>query len=179
MRTVPLAYPDFGKVTPCTTSTRPTGSKRYTGKVIYDETIAALLFWNGSTWVPIAQSDDSALATYVPTFSGTKGNGTTAGEWSMVNGWVSFWASMTWGSTTSASGNHSLTLPATAANVRRFTGSVVINQGGTQRRWHGGLLSTTTCSGFDSNDAAITNSTPITTWANGHFWFITGTYPAA
>ncbi len=53
MRTNPIAYPDVGRVTVCTTATRPTGTRRYEGKVIWDTDIDALLVYTGGSWTSL------------------------------------------------------------------------------------------------------------------------------
>jgi hypothetical protein len=53
MRTNPIAYPDVGRVTVCTTATRPTGTRRYEGKVIWDTDVDALLVYTGGSWTSL------------------------------------------------------------------------------------------------------------------------------
>lgn len=47
----PLAISDVGNVIVCTSSTRPTGTQRYTGRTIFETDTGKIRTWNGTNWV--------------------------------------------------------------------------------------------------------------------------------
>lgn len=47
----PLAISDVGNVIVCTSSTRPTGTQRYTGRTIFETDTGKMRTWNGANWV--------------------------------------------------------------------------------------------------------------------------------
>jgi hypothetical protein len=123
--------------------------------------------------------EGGAWTSYTPTFSGTLGNGSVAGKYARYGRTIIFKAAVTWGSTTShAAAVQTLSLPATAAS-QEGPGSVNINQGGTGRRFHIAFVTTTAVSGQSEVGGEITNTLPVTTWANGHTWSVAGVYEAA
>ncbi len=66
-----------------------------------------------------ARAASAVGATYVPVWSNTTlGNGTSAGGYSVSNGWCHWWAAFTLGSTSAvAAGGHQVTLPADTAGT--------------------------------------------------------------
>jgi hypothetical protein len=123
--------------------------------------------------------EGGAWTSYTPTFSGTIGNGTLTGKYARYGRTIVFTASVTWGTTTShAAATQTLSLPATAA-TQEGHGSVNIDQGGTGRRFHISFVSTGAVSGQSEIAGGITNVLPVTTWANGHTWSVSGSYEAA
>ena len=61
----PLAISDVGNVIVCTSSTRPTGTQRYTGRTIFETDTGRLRTWNGSAWVGNGVVGYAALTTPV------------------------------------------------------------------------------------------------------------------
>jgi hypothetical protein len=158
----------------CTSGTRPTGVE---GMSIYETDTDKVYRYTGAAWV--LECNFGAWDAYTPTFSGTTGNGTVTGAWTRLGRLVHYRASITWGSSTShAAATQTLTLPVTA-ETNRGSGEVIVDQGGTGRRFHAVYISTTAVSGTSEVNAFITNVLPITTWATGHSWQVFGWYEAA
>ena len=51
MSCLPASFSNFGNVLVVSSSTRPTGSSLYEGRVIYETDTDRLLVWNGSAWI--------------------------------------------------------------------------------------------------------------------------------
>lgn len=90
MRTNPIAYPDVGRVTVCTTATRPTGTRRYEGKVVFESDTGKLMVYHSGEWGPVSAggyvSATSATSTSWSTTSTTESALTaTAGSAPLIN----------------------------------------------------------------------------------------------
>lgn len=53
MSCLPASFSNFGNVLVVSSSTRPTGSSLYEGRVIYETDTDRTLYYNGTTWVPL------------------------------------------------------------------------------------------------------------------------------
>lgn len=97
----------------CTSATRPTGTARFTGRLIFETDTKAWGWWNGSTWV----MHDTEWQTYTPswTASGTApsiGNGSITGKYLRSGRECSVHIALIAGSTTTfGSGQYFLSSP--------------------------------------------------------------------
>jgi hypothetical protein len=125
--------------------------------------------------------------TFTPSWSSlTVGNGTNTGRYLKVGSLVSFNVIFTLGSTSSISGDVSLTLPFEAKDLFVVGASVMLRQTGAAN-FPGGHLQTSTTSmniraantaGAYASLTAMSSTIPFT-WATGHQIIVAGTYQAA
>ena len=102
----------------CTSATRPTGTARFTGRLIFETDTKAWGWWDGTRWVLW----DSAWRPWTPAWPNvTLGNGVSTGAWRYVGDQIEFWAKLVRGSTTSFGAGPGMTLPAAAASTDAFT----------------------------------------------------------
>ena len=102
----------------CTSTTRPTGTARFTGRLIFETDTKAWGWWDGTRWVLW----DSAWRPWTPAWPNvTLGNGVSTGAWRYVGDQIEFWAKLVRGSTTSFGAGPGMTLPAAAASTDAFT----------------------------------------------------------
>ena len=102
----------------CTSATRPTGTARFTGRLIFETDTKAWGWWDGTRWVLW----DSAWRPWTPAWPNvTLGNGVSTGAWRYVGDQIEFWAKLVRGSTTSFGAGSGMTLPAAAASTDAFT----------------------------------------------------------
>ncbi len=108
----------IGRITTCTASpdTRPTGTERYEGKVVWETDTNKLMVWNGTEWREIFDVD--GWTTYAPAIGGTGfaiGNGTLAGLYRLhPDKRYEWFASVVFGGTsTYGAGPLTITNPAT------------------------------------------------------------------
>lgn len=153
------------------------GGDLWTGRVIYNSTIGRLEWYDGTSWGP-------AWTAYTPTWSGTLGNGTLTGRYTMVGKTVNWRATVTWGSTTShAAATQTLTLPVAphadyTVNFPVASG-MVHDFGLAVYTCHVAIQSGSTVALFrESNNLVVTNTAPIT-FATSDQLLINGTYEAA
>ena len=108
-----------GKLTlTCTSATRPTGTARFAGRLIFESDTKAFGWWDGTRWVLW----DSAWRPWTPAWPNvTLGNGVSTGAWRYVGDQIEFWAKLVRGSTTSFGAGPGMTLPAAAASTDAFT----------------------------------------------------------
>ena len=105
-------------MTVCTSTTRPTGTRRFTGAFIFESDTGAYGVYTGSKWVMW----DSAWRPWTPAWPNvTLGNGVSTGAWRYVGDQIEFWAKLVRGSTTSFGAGSGMTLPAAAASTDAFT----------------------------------------------------------
>ena len=97
----------------CTSATRPTGTARFAGRLIFESDTRAHGLWDGTTW----RMWDTAPQAFTPTWgsSGTApsiGNGSILGEYVRAGGVVHWRVTITPGSTTTfGSGEYTVSLP--------------------------------------------------------------------
>ena len=102
----------------CTSATRPTGTARFAGRLIFESDTKAFGWWDGTRWVLW----DSAWRPWTPAWPNvTLGNGVSTGAWRYVGDQIEFWAKLVRGSTTSFGAGPGMTLPAAAASTDAFT----------------------------------------------------------
>lgn len=102
----------------CTSATRPTGTARFAGRLIFESDTKAFGWWDGTRWVLW----DSAWRPWTPAWPNvTLGNGVSTGAWRYVGDQIEFWAKLVRGSTTSFGAGSGMTLPAAAASTDAFT----------------------------------------------------------
>lgn len=102
----------------CTSATRPTGTARFAGRLIFETDTKAFGWWDGTRWVLW----DSAWRPWTPAWPNvTLGNGVSTGAWRYVGDQIEFWAKLVRGSTTSFGAGSGMTLPAAAASTDAFT----------------------------------------------------------
>ena len=102
----------------CTSATRPTGTARFAGRLIFESDTKAFGWWDGTRWVLW----DSAWRPWTPAWPNvTLGNGVSTGAWRYVGDQIEFWAKLVRGSTTSFAAASGMTLPAAAASTDAFT----------------------------------------------------------
>lgn len=88
----------------CTSSTRPTGTDRFTGRVILETDTLQRLIWDGSAWQYLDgwfQGTWSTSITGTTSGTGAVGNGTVSANYVRNGAWVDFWFRYTLGSTSS------------------------------------------------------------------------------
>lgn len=102
----------------CTSATRPTGTARFAGRLIFETDTKAFGWWDGTRWVLW----DSAWRPWTPAWPNvTLGNGVSTGAWRYVGDQIEFWAKLVRGTTTSFGAGSGMTLPAAAASTDAFT----------------------------------------------------------
>lgn len=102
----------------CTSATRPTGTARFAGRLIFETDTKAFGWWDGTRWVLW----DSAWRPWTPAWPNvTLGNGVSTGAWRYVGDQIEFWAKLVRGTTTSFGAASGMTLPAAAASTDAFT----------------------------------------------------------
>lgn len=102
----------------CTSATRPTGTARFAGRLIFETDTKAFGWWDGTRWVLW----DSAWRPWTPAWPNvTLGNGVSTGAWRYVGDQIEFWAKLVRGSTTSFGAGSGMTLPAAAESTDAFT----------------------------------------------------------
>lgn len=102
----------------CTSATRPTGTARFAGRLIFESDTKAFGWWDGTRWVLW----DSAWRPWTPAWPNvTLGNGVSTGAWRYVGDQIEFWAKLVRGTTTSFGAGSGMTLPAAAASTDAFT----------------------------------------------------------
>lgn len=166
------------------TADRPTGSRRFDGKLFYDTTTKQLLMWNATAaaWLIVGQGTWTA---YTPTWSGTLGNGTISGSYVRIGQTVSWELGIVWGSTTShPAANQTITIPLqiASANALRPVGRASYALTGPSYVESGEVMfasGTVTCVlGRASTALFVSNIDPFT-WATGSQLFASGSYRCA
>lgn len=121
-----------------------------------------------------------AWTTFTPTWTNlTVGNGTVVGRYSQLNDIVFVNVELTWGSTTSASGNVGFAAPV-GTPLRVSSMSATFEDSGT-RYYIGSAMNISSLSRFDlfhteSGNTGIVNATNPFTWATGDDIVISGAY---
>ena len=113
-----LAAIDGKLILTCTSATRPTGTARFSGRLLFESDTKAFGWWDGTRCVLW----DSAWRPWTPAWPNvTLGNGVSTGAWRYVGDQIEFWAKLVRGSTTSFGAGPGMTLPAAAASTDAFT----------------------------------------------------------
>lgn len=93
----------------CTSGTRPTGSDRFTGQIIYESDTTRQFMWNGTEWMYMTES---VWTHHTPTYTGfTLGNGSHFGKYQRLGKTVIYQGRFFMGSTSSVAGVFNLGLP--------------------------------------------------------------------
>lgn len=151
----------------CTSTTRP--ASPYEGMLIYETDTDGFAFYDGSTW----KYQFGPIASYTPTNTGiTVGDGTQTAKWGYRGGLVHVEYSLVLGSTTAFSGTIQVGLPVAMATNVPVSGSVLMADAATARRWVGGLqYATPGTSVFivqpGSGNSGLVNVSNPFTWAVG------------
>jgi len=176
---------DFiGKVMYVTSSTRPTGSNRYTGQYIFESDTARTLMYDGTGWVVMAEPP----STYTPTTSGLTvgGGGTVEGSRHRSDGFVDFWVRITLG-TAPTMGALVVGLPfayqGSANDVESGTSSFFYDASGILRFAGSAYATTTTtvtptavdASGTYARNVNLSSTIPFT-WAVSDVVIVSGRY---
>lgn len=181
----PTLRGDFiGKVMYVTSSTRPTGSNRYTGQYIFESDTARTLMYDGTGWVVMAEPPQS----YTPSTSGlTVGaGGTVTGQSHRSDGFVDFWVRVTLG-TAPTMGTLVVGIPyayeGSANDVESGIGALFYDTSAAFRYTGSAFATTTTTVTVTAVDASGTyarnvnlSSTIPFTWAIGDSAIISGRY---
>lgn len=136
-------------------------------------------FWNEQVRDNFKALGD-AWTSYTPTLGGwTGGNGTLSGAYMQAGKLVHFRAKLVVGSTTTVSGNPTLTLPVTATAARCFAGSgAAYDVSGTAHAGLDCMNNSTTTVTFRDGSNSLSSTVPFT-WATGDELYVSGTYEAA
>lgn len=140
-------------------------------------TPAKLFTGTGSTWV---------WQTYSPSWTNvTVGNGTVAAFYTQIGKTVLYKISLTFGGTTSITGNARVSIPITSVTYPLYStlGTGAMNDGGGAARpiYHNWATTTSAEIFYTSNSTTfgfVTSTTPAT-WTNGDILFLSGSYEAA
>ena len=130
----PSVADNNGRITIYTSATRPTsGDDFYIGKVIFESDTNKLMLCTsiaaGGTWRELADGD--GWTPYTPTVSGfTQGNGTVTGAFRLTVTHYDFYATFTYGSTSTALGNLGLTAPVAMTGTATWDGATSAVLGG-------------------------------------------------
>lgn len=169
----------------CTSSTRP--ASPFAGQVIYETDTSLSYTYNGSAWVQTGNV--GAWTSYTPTWTGLSvGNGTQNCAYTQIGKTVHARVRLTFGSTTSVTGNPAFTLPVNAASYfaspqYQTIGTAALMDGGTG---YNGFLVTNSASsvmlatidataGTSRNLILVTSAAPFA-WNSGdtmaaHFFY--------
>jgi hypothetical protein len=137
------------------------------GMFTYTEDANSVWFYNGAAWVPFS----TPWTTYTPTWNNlTVGNGVQVARYRYVNGSLSFRGSLTWGTTTSASGNFTGVLPVSAtADGVESVGIISVSDTGTANYVGVGYCTSSTawtCRFNGSGNGGLMNATNPMTWTS-------------
>jgi hypothetical protein len=172
----------------CTSSNRPAAP--FDGMVIYETDTDLVKVWDGSEWDTVGPINPESWQAWTPTLAGwTIGNGTLVARYWKANKTIVFEGSITWGSTTSASGNLSVTLPLESkridsycgvartidASVRNYQAWTFINSSTTMQFFWGGTNNGV--SGALYEGGLVSNTGPFT-WVNTDRLIFQGVYEA-
>ncbi len=154
----------------CTSGTRPTGSNRFVGQLIFETDTTRTLRWDGTTWWIIAQD----IWTHTtPSWTGlTLGNGSHFGKYLQLGKTVWFMGRVIFGTTSAMGAAITLTLPVTPTtglfegqNVGTFSCIDASGGSGSHRGGFCQLDSTTEAAFLLAAGGVVTTTTPFT-WAN-------------
>lgn len=181
----PFVDVSAGRITVCTSTTRPTGALLYEGKYIFEANTERTLFWDGTGWVIWSEPAQD----HVPTWTNlTVGNGSQTFQYRRSDGWCDYEGRLTFGTTTSVTGLFTLSLPFTAASYisgTMFNGRYLDNSGALY--YAAGFTTTTTVLTFLAWNAAAATSVSWSftgagspfTWAVDDTIGVSGRFPLA
>lgn len=93
------------------------------GMVTYQEASDHLTIYNGTAWIPF----DTKWTDYTPTFTNlTLGNATISSKYFQIGKLVTVQIGITFGTTSAVTGQITVSLPLTAANIANGSGDAVI-----------------------------------------------------
>jgi hypothetical protein len=119
----PYVTDNIGRITVCTSGTRPTGTSLYAGKYIYETDTSRTLVYDGTGWV----IQNEPTQSFTPTITAQTGSFTTASAsmtYHRSNGYLEYDATATITTVGSAAGGVILTVP-----VSIFAGIVHVGSG--------------------------------------------------
>jgi len=138
----PFVADSAGRVTVCTSASRPSGSDLYVGKYIYETDTQRTLLYDGSGWVIM----NEPTLTFTPTWASgvTTTGGTNTGSYHRSDGWLDMTASFTLGAGSAITGNVTLTLPVAAFAGTGSSFEVTYLNSSASQTYIGVVTSTTT-----------------------------------
>lgn len=153
---------------------------------IWNAHLPIVLTADVSGTLPIANGGTAATSltagSYTPTLAGiTIGNGSVVATYLQIGKFCIYQIKVTWGTTTSSSGNVTITLPVAAQNAASATGcnysygnDVSANTSYIMRAVETDASTLLMCYGTTTN-SPISSTQPFT-WANTDWWITTGCY---
>lgn len=108
----PFIDSNYGDTIVCTSGSRPDGPDLYAGRWIFETDTLRTLYYDGTGWVIM----DEPTQTYSPTWGNlTVNDGTLTANYHRSGGFCDLFISLTFGGTTSITGNVTVTTPIAAA----------------------------------------------------------------
>ncbi len=164
---------------PCTSTTRPAGTARFTGRMIVETDTKAFGLWDGTAW----RMWDTVAQAYTPTWSSTGtapvlSNGTITGEYVRAGSLWHWRAVITPGSsTTFGSGEYTITLPTTCRGAETGpVGDAYMYASAYREGTVSPVSGTTAKVYFDATPTTAWSATSPVTFASGHKMTLAGSF---